>query len=657
MRRMHSGCLVMGSEYVDLEQAVAFRKKKQWLKAASLYRAVVSRNSGHYDAWYYLAVCCYEAGRFEEGLEAILSVVPARPDDANAAYTYGLLLTALGRGREAEEAYLRALALKPDFLQAHVNLAYVYEHAGDYRRAIEHLRHALRLLPNDPLILTNLGSAQSKGGRFHEALESFAAAMKIAPDFPGAVLGAAMTLASLQRVDEAIALYRRAVDNGEDRPDMLNRFAQLLLNQNDLDEALRISRRSVAAGKKTPQSLVLLGKVLERQGKLREAKERYQEARRADPDALGELARFMISQGQGDEALSLYREAASKHPSDPEAYLRLGATAVDAGCYDEAIRSYRKAIELAPDNALAHTFLAYRLLAQGNFRDGWDELEWRLKTPVGRLPETGLPRFTMEAEPGSRVLIQGGQGYGDVLQFSRYAIELQRRGYRPLFWLQPELMRLFASVEGVDLHPLSPSAPPLDVSRIDAAIPGMSLPRAFGHVAPELFPLAEGYLTAEPWPDVAADQGFKIGMVWAGSPSHPQDWFRSMPAAFLDGLDGVRGLRLYSLQKPSHPRDLEALRVKMPVVDLAPRIHDFADAAAAIASMDLVLTVDTATAHLAGALGKPVWLLLAHVPEWRWMFEGGRSPWYASMRLWRQKTPGAWGALMQEVRQELERIV
>lgn len=637
---------------VEMEKAAALRKKRQWAKAAAIYQAILSRQPETLDAGYYLAVCAYETGHFQEGLEAIGQVVLAKPKDAIVAYTHGLLLAASGQKEPAAAEYRRALSLKPDFPQALVNLAAVEEQHGHYREAISYLVKALSLVPGDPMVMTNLGSAQMRAGRYHEALDNFLAALKAAPGFFQALLGSAEALAELQRIEEAILAYRQLLAGGESRPDSLNRFVRLLLGQELLDEALQIARKSVAAKKANPESLVLLGKVLERQGKLREARERFQEAARIDPAFQGELTRFLICQGQTEDALSPYRDAAGKHSDDAEAFLQLGATATDAGLYDEALQAYGRAVELAPNNALAHTFLAYRLLASGDFQAGWEEFEWRLQTPAGRLPQTGLPRFTLDMPSASRVLVQAEQGYGDVLQFCRYVFLLRDKGFRPTLWLQPELERLFAGIEGVETYPLSVTAAPLKVSDFDAVIPVMSLPRAFGHVLPAQFPLGQGYLRAEPWADLAAEASFKVGIAWAGRASHPQDWARSMPGQFLKSLMGVPGVSFYSLQKPARPNHIQQL----PITDLAPRLGDFADTASAIASMDLVLTIDTAIAHLAGALGKTVWMLLPHRPEWRWHFASDTSPWYASMRIWRQSSLGDWESLLRNVRQKLETL-
>lgn len=567
-----------------LQEAKSMGQQGQWHKAERLYRKILSAKPDQAEAFYGQANACYHLGRHELGLAAIAKFIALRSGNAAGRYTQALLLAALGQGDQAIVAYRAALSLNPAFIQAQFNLGLLYQEQGQLDQALHWLEAAALAAPH-PLTLCGLGGALLKAERNAEAIACFLRAQALEPAAEGADFGLAMGYENQGDHAAAIAHYRKAF--GSDKP-------------------------AVKA------------------------------------EAANRLGLLLSKLGRAEESAEAFRQGLAATPDDPQMWLNLGGVLVDCGQHDGAKEAFGRAIKIEPDNAQAHSFLAYRLLAEGDDRQGWPEHEWRLKAASCKIPHLDAPRFTLDMPAGTRVLIQTEQGFGDSLQFARYGKILAERGYRPILQAPAPLTRLLQTLDGVEVPEETVQA-----LQIDACIPLMSLPLAF---AGEI-PLADGYLRVPPGggQDLPAlDPAlFHVGVVWAGDPKHPQDSYRSLPAGALGALRDLPGLCLHSLQKPSRAADLAEIGRHLPVEDWSGHLHDFADTARAVQQMDLVLTVDTSIAHLAGALGKPVWVLLAYEAEWRWRRQGESTPWYRSARLWRQRKMGDWDEVMHRLRAEL----
>lgn len=337
-----------------------------------------------------------------------------------------------------------------------------------------------------------------------------------------------------------------------------------------------------------------------------------------------------------------------------EAHANLGGALFAQRRVEEAISCYRHAIALKPNLPEFHSDLANALLLLGNFSDGWQEYEWRL-----RLRETTALRRNFR-EPlwdgsdleGRTILLQAEQGFGDTIQFVRYARLVQERGGNVVIECQPELERLLHTIRD-DLHVIAKGhGPPV----FHVHVPLASLPRLFSTDLASI-PNAIPYLHANPriLPErfSASSSPLKVGLVWAGSPSHQNDRNRSLNLQHLEPLARIPNIQFFSLQTGMRAIESKSSPPSMQLTDLTPEFKDFADTAAAIASLDLIITVDTAVAHLAGALGRPVWILLPFVPDWRWGLESEATPWYPTMRLFRQSVPGDWESLIARVVGEL----
>ena len=376
-------------------------------------------------------------------------------------------------------------------------------------------------------------------------------------------------------------------------------------------------------------------------------------------DLCNHLANVLADLGRFEEAHGCFRQLLALRPDDAVAHNDLGHALRMQGQIEEAAACFRKAFALQPGYAQAHSNLAMALLARGDMAEGWAEYEWRWNTKQGVRAARKFvqPQWYGQAAQGQTLLIHAEQGYGDTLQFCRYAEPAAARGLRVILGVQRPLVRLLEGLAGVQ----QVVGPGQDLPSFDYHCPLLSMPLALG-TAMDSIPAGVPYLRADPqraelWRQrlaAANAAGPLVGLVWSGNPrAHSPvlaavDRRRSMAPRLLAPLFSVPGIRFVSLQKGGPPAPPE-----FPLIDFMTEMQDFADTAALIANLDLIVSVDTAVVHLAGAMGKPVWLLDRFDPCWRW-FTGRRdSPWYPTLRIYRQPRHGDWDSVLAELAADL----
>ena len=353
--------------------------------------------------------------------------------------------------------------------------------------------------------------------------------------------------------------------------------------------------------------------------------------------------------GKAEEAVALELRS-----EDAEAHLRLGRELQDQGRIEEALARYDRALALRPDFADAHVAKGMYLLLRGHYADGWQSYEWRWRMETFSSPKRNFtePQWHGEALNGRRILLHGEQGFGDCLQFLRYVPMVQAAGGVVVLEIQGRLMRICALLPGVT--ELIAYGQPLPA--VDCHCPLLSLPLAFGTEL-ESIPFEVPYLSI---PAEAGERarriawpvdGLRVGLVWAGSENHLKDKVRSLALAMFEPLLALEGVHFFSLQMGEAAKQCSASDRR--ITDLGPMTRDMADTAAQLAQLDLVISVDTSVAHLAGALGKPFWVLLSDVADWRWLRSREDSPWYPTARLFRQQERGNWNEVVERVGAEL----
>jgi tetratricopeptide (TPR) repeat protein len=651
-----------GSPAVQAAFAEALRRHQAGAlgDAERLYRQILAVEPRHADSLHLLGVIAHQLGRHDVAAELIGQAIAV--DARVAAYqsNRGLALREAGRPEEAVACYRRAIALQPDFAEAHYSLGVALKDLGRPDEAVACCRRALALKPDYAEGHNDLGTALKDLGRLDEAVACYRTAITLRPDRAATHYNLGAALQRQGRLDEAVACYHRALDL---QPDFAAALGNLGAAWRDLgrpDEAEAVTRRALALDPDRAEWHDNLGTALQDLGRTDEAVACHGRAVELKPDFAGAHTHLGVArQGQGrlDEAMACHRRALALQPDLAEAHNNLGSALQDLGRTDEAAACTRQAIALKPDYADAHWNHAHCLLLGGEFRPGWDEYEWRwrLKTaPYGGRPRFAQPQWSGGAAAGRTILVWAEQGFGDFIQFSRYLPDLVRSGWRVVVEAPPAMRRLAASMPGVTVVAAGEPLPPFDVH-----CPLLSLPRAFATTL-ETIPAAGAILRpdadlVEHWRRrLARLDGLKLGIAWRGRQTHKRDRQRSLDPAWFSGILDLPGVSVVSLQPDGRAEELAALGV--PVLDAGPELGDFADTAALVAGLDLAISVDSAVCHLAATLGVPTWSLLEFAGEWRWLKDRSDSPWYPSMRLFRQPRAGDWPAVAAAVAAELRRL-
>ena len=625
-------------------------------QAKELYRQILARQPEHPDAMYNLGVIALQVGRNDIATDLMRRVIAFRPNDAEVHKNLGLALHGQGQLDGAIAAYRQAIALRPSFAEAQSNLGNVLKDKGRFDEAIAACLSAIALNSNLPEAHNNLGIALKEKGQFDEAVAAYRRAIALNPNLSEAHVNLGIALEEMGQIDQAIAAYRQAIAVRPNFADAHSHLGKALKDKGQFDEALVACRRAIALDSNLPDAHNNLGVVLHGKGQLDDAIAEYRQAIALSPrhaEAHGNLGVALKDQGQLDEAIAASRQAIALNANLPELHNNFGVALYDRGQFDEAVAAYRQAIGLRPNYAVAHFNLAFPLLARGDFQRGWQEYEWRWKCQDFPSPQRNFAQPPWDGCPLQRrtLLLYTEQGFGDAIQFVRYLPLVEERGGKVVVECQPELQRLFQAGPG-NCQIVARGQP---LPAFDFHCPLLSLPRVFGASLANI-PNQAPYLHADAqdvrrWRDRLADHPrlVKVGLVWAGSLTHKNDRNRSMKLARLTPLGQAAGVLFFSLQKGAAAAEAKALPPSMELVDLTQELKDFADTAALIANLDLVISVDTAIAHLAGAMGKPVWTLLPFVPDWRWLLEREDSAWYPTMRLFRQPSRGDWDSVIANV--------
>ncbi len=552
-----------------------------------------------------------------------------------------------GQLQQAESLYRQILQVNPTQHDALHLLGLIAHQVGKNDVAETYIRESLRYMPTFAEAHNSLGIALLKQGRLDEAVASYETALLLKPDFKEA------------RGNLASAL---------------NNLGTLLKDQGRIGEAIARFQQAISVAPDQVAAYCNLGHLLQVAGKMDEAEACLHEGLRVQPDfapAHNTLGAAMQSQGRWQDAEACYRQAVRYQPDFAEAHKNLANVLHHQRRFPEAAECYQAALRCKPDFAEAHADLGILRLVQGDLVNGWPEYEWRWKSqmmsPFARhFPQPALAASGLEpasAKPqAATILLHTEQGFGDAMQFVRFAPLVKKHFETVLLESPRELVRLFKGCAGVDRVVTTGAVLPA----FDVHAPLLSLPGVLG-TSLDTIPSDIPYLFAdadliETWAEELAKEDtsgvrpFRIGIVWQGNPRQwdPQlrgvDRLRSIPLAQLQPLtQQKRETRLFSLQKGFGSEQIAAVSDRFRVVDLGDRLHDFMDTAAVMMNLDLVITVDSSPAHLAGALGVPVWVAIATASCWRWLLEREDTPWYPTMRLFRQKELNNWPELIERM--------
>ena len=512
------------------------------------------------------------------------------------AFEHSVQLHQSGRLAEAGAMLQQVLAAEIADCNAWHRLGMTAHEFGWNEAAVGFFDRAVAMAPKSAVLHSNLGHLLSTVGRVEEGVAACRQAIKLEPHYAQAYNNLGIALGKLDRHGQAVEAFRTAV----------------------------------------------------------KLKDNY-------ADAYSNMGNALALLGRMEDAVAAYQRALELKPDYANASFNLGFALGQFGRYAEARAACRRASELDPSHTLADFTRALYHLVEGEFEQGWPLYEVRWRTPEFTAPRRNFPQPMWDGSPlnGRTLLIHGEQGFGDTIQCIRYASLATERGGPILVECPEALMEVFSTVKGISK--LIPHGDPLP--HFDVQIPVMSLPLAFGTTLATI-PQNVPYIAADAarcqfWREWLAesDAVFKVGIVWAGRPTHTGDRQRSMSLRQFLPIFRVPDVDFISLQFDRGIEQISQLPGKQRILDPSAHIADFADTAALVSQLDLVIAVDTAVAHLAGALGKPVWVLVPFAPDWRWMLQREDSPWYPTMRLFRQQRPMDWDPVIARVRKELQSLV
>jgi tetratricopeptide (TPR) repeat protein len=553
------------------------------------------------------------------------------------------------------------MAQKSPFnLQQAMQEAVALHQQGRLREAEKLYARVLKAAPEHSDALQLLGLAKAQGGQMGEAFRLMSAALKINPKAPDVLMNLANVLHALKRDAEALDCLDKALALRPGDPDALHNRGNALLALGRPQDALACFDEVLARHPRHADALLNRGSALATLNRTEQALADFDAALAlmpGHPAALYNRGNALAALGRYDEAIAAFDRALTAAPNHGQAWNNRGRALQALNRHDDAIKSFDKAIALQKDYADAHFNRALSLLTLGDLASGFAQYEWRWKRSGMSDTRRGYGRPLWLGEyPLARktILLHAEQGLGDTIQFARYAPLLARAGAKVMLEVQPELKSLLAGLEGVaSCHARGETLPTYDVH-----CPLGSLPLAL-KTEPGNIPADIPYLRADEahlakWrARIEALPGKRVALAWAGNVSHANDRNRSIDLKLLEPLLTLNGVSFLSIQRELRGNDAELLAHHNNISHLGNELADMADTAAVAALADLTISVDTSVVHLAGSLGRPVWVMLPFAPDWRWTFSGEHCPWYPQARLFRQSALGDWPSAIATLRAAL----
>ena len=542
------------------------------------------------DEAFRIAIQHHTQGRPVEAENIYRQIISNNPNHADSHYMLAALGYEMGRAPDALPLARRAVELSPGNADFHILTGVLLATTGQTEQAIESFQQAAALRPNDPAALNNLANALRQGGRAEEAVTAYEQAQQLQPDFPEAYANMSNALLDLGRAEEAIEACKKAITL---KPGYSGAYSDM-----------------------------------------------------------GNAYKYL---GRYEEAIDAYGKAISFEPTNADASYNLANAYKERGELEQAISTYRQALSLKPNFPSASWNLALTMLLKGDYAAGWDAYESRwAMTPHPSNHGFSQPFWDGSDLGGRTILLHTEQGLGDAIQFARYIPKVKSRNGKVALLCQPQLKRLFEGQLGLDSVTSDESSAP----KFDVQLPMMSLPRVLGEF--EQIPADVPYLHAnsglsDQWKSRLEKEpgGKKVGLVWSGRTGTLLQNRRAMSLNSFAPLAEAGGVRFYSLQKGDAASQAKTPPPGMSLTDWSSELSDFADTASLVHNLDLVITIDTAVAHLAGAMAKKVWILLPFAPDWRWHLNRSDSPWYPTARLFRQPKFGDWDGAVREVAEAL----
>jgi tetratricopeptide (TPR) repeat protein len=604
-----------------LHLAIQHHQAGRLKEAESFYRSILAVQPKHAWANHNIGMLASQVGNQDAAIMHLKIAVNSAPSQSMFANDYGYSLANSGNIDAAKKVFYKLLESANTDIGALNGVAVCLLHSRELQSCKEWLEKAITIHPENPNLRTNFGECLQRMGLYGDAVSVLERVTNENPGFTDAIVNLGVSLRKSGDTAGAIDVLSKVVEENKNHAVALAALAAALLDLDKLDESENYYNNSLKINSNNYEAVNGLGAVLAKQGRL-------------------------------DEADTILRKALTIKPDYVDAMVNLGSTLHQQERLDESETILRKALTIKPDHQEATWMLSCNSLIKGNFEEGLNLHDSRFRVKQHKNP-LRFEGAIWRGEPveGKTILIWAEQGLGDQIQMLRYIPMVKAMGAHVIVETNQELHRLCKDISGVDNFVIRGEQEPI----FDVHCPVMSLPCAFKTTV-DTIPRSVPYL--EPSADLVSEwrnrlqdtKGLRVGLVWAGNPIHKNDHNRSIELEQFSPLADNR-FSLVSIQKGHGESQVTACT--FPIIHLGNEIKDFSDTAAIIANLDLTITVDTSVAHLAGAMGKPIWVLLPTAPDWRWMLHMEDSPWYPSMRLFRQQTRGDWAAVIDSVAKQL----
>ena len=653
------------------QQGLAFQQQGKPKEAKEIYEAVLRRNPAHFDAHHLLGIIELNEGKYQLAADSIRRAIDIYPHNPHFFSNFGNALMGLQQPDAALVSYDKAIALQPAFAEAYFQRGNALQAQGRFDLAVASYDRAISINPQYAIAYLNRGNALLKLDLPTEALVSFDEAVKLNAHDALAHYNRANAKMRLKQYEGALADYETALRIHPNFVEALCATGKALFELHYFEHAVAFYNKAIELQAHCAEAYHDRGNALRKLKRIDEALASYESAIRIKPDlaeAYCSLGAALVDLRHLELALQIIGNALMLKPDLAEAYYNQGNTLRELRRLDDAVESYAKAIQINSGYVGAHWNMANALLCNGDFEHGWRSFEWRWKTDslVDHQRSYTQPLWLgAESLEGKTILLHAEQGLGDTLQFCRYAPLVAAKGAKVILEVQAPLVQLLHCLPGdMTIVPAGSALPAFDFH-----CPLMSLPLAF-KTKVDTIPFSASYLRADKdktsfWQQRLAPYGDKkrVGLVWNGgfrADKQSINEQRNIPLAQIAALNNTE-LSFVSLQK-GNPAESELLECKDEIwpgdnlLIFTEELQDFSDTAALIENLDLVISVDTSTAHLAAAMGKPVWLLNRYDGCWRWMLDGERSPWYDSVRIYRQQRFLDWSDVLARIQLDLHTL-
>ena len=633
--------------------------------AARLCRQLLARDGSNFYALLMLGGIETDRKNFAEAEILLERAVRANPRSPEALGSYGNVLIERGRREDGIRALSEALRLQPQNPATYVYRGYAHAQGGDHARALADFDAAVRLSPNWEFALHNRSSALIALNRHKEARVDIEKLLRLAPSNVAVLTNYSLILCRDGKYRDAVSAVERALALDPRNAELMNTQANALNALNRPAEALQSIERALEIRPGEASFEITRANILAALARIDDAVRLYERLAEREPanvEVLIGCANMLMDHDRLPEALHWVEEAIAAKPDCAPAWTLRANLLLHLERYEESFSAYDKAVAVGANYPEASHHRGSILLLHGRLQEGWRDFERRFEVADCNfsLPALSAPVWRGEPLQARNIVVFSEQGLGDAIQFVRFLPQLAGTGGRLTFLCHPTLIRLFRNFAATGVELIASCR---GDRRFDYQCALMSLPERFGITITSL-PNQVPYLFAEPglvekWRKQIGDEGFRIGICWQGNPAGQIDKGRSIPVEQFKSIAFVPGVRLISLQRTHGLEQLAQLPAGMQVETLGPfdtGNDAFIDTAAIMQNLDLIVTSDTSVAHLAGALGRPVWLALRHTPDWRWMLKRSDSPWYPSMRLFRQKRRGDWAGVFAEIADALRKM-